>query len=313
LAASGFVGGLWAAAVVLAQVPKVADSPGGTTAQQLVDRFGDAASKATKSSASRPAALHRAPAKSSIKARVEMNGDRANRANLIQQWIHQGQPVVRAELLFVRNVCHLSQEQLRRIDRNAANVLSDVVTSMVDGQAQSRIVAASGSETASHDGIQLLQVGLSDLLKRELSPERWERYQAESDKRLACRKSTALEYLVNVLDHELFLSDHQRARIRESLSSRWQDRWSMYLEYVLYGNRFFPNDIDPLVSSALDETQRKVWQGCQRVRVGWGFGGVLGGFSNDPDALEEELGEARKAEPAKHRIEKRPAAKGLAP
>jgi len=222
--------------------------------------------------------------------------------------------MVRAELIFVRNICKLDRDQFRRINVDAGKVLADVVTKMVDGQVEPRAAIAAGRAATNPDGARALQEALAALMKNDLSPDQWSRYQAEHDKRLASRKPIALLYLMDALDRELFLTDQQRATLTASLSAHWNDGWSMYLEYVLYGNQFYPMDIDPLVAPVLTDTQKKVWQGFQRVRVGWGFGGMFGGFTNDQDALEEELGEVRKAEPANPAIRRRGVVvKGLAP
>jgi hypothetical protein len=71
----------------------------------------------------------------------------------------------------------------------------------------------------------------------------------------------------------------------------------MALEYVLYGNQFYPMGVDAWVTPLLDDSQKKVWQGAQKVGMVWGFGGVWSALMNDNDALEEELGEVKKAEP----------------
>jgi hypothetical protein len=70
------------------------------------------------------------------------------------------------------------------------------------------------------------------------------------------------------------------------------------MEQALYGNQYFPVAIDRYVNSLLDDAQQKAWQGAQKVGTFWGFGGVWGSIMNDNDALEEELGEVRRAQPA---------------
>jgi hypothetical protein len=47
----------------------------------------------------------------------------------------------------------------------------------------------------------------------------------------------------------------------------------------------------------LNNAQRRIWQGTQKVGANWGFGSVMGNFMNDNDALEEELGAEKKVEP----------------
>jgi len=332
VAVSGLACALFTSALVLAQVPEPAAPPAGATVEQKVEKV---VTKTTKAAPPQKAAAQGAVVKALPKVRVPpavrkqaaVNGVAANRNNLIQQWTTQARPLVRAELIFARNICKLDQETFRRINRDAGEVLHEVVAKMVDGQLQPRAMvrAAPGpvgpgrgappapgarpmparAVPANPDGGRLLQEGLAAIMKKELSPEQWSHYQAELDKRLASRKQIAVHYLVEALDRDLFLSDQQRARLTESLSSQWDDSWYVYLEYLLYGNQFFPMNIDPVVTPVLSDAQKKVWQGAQRVGGFWGFGGMGGGFTNDLDALEEELGEVKKAEPPNPAIRRR--------
>jgi len=217
-----------------------------------------------------------------------------------------GSPFVRAELIFVRHVCPMSEEKLRQISREADRVLWDVVTKIVDVRPQGRIVIQNGKEAAANsDGTRLLQDGLRAVMKEHLSPEQWSHYQAELDKRLVSRKPIAVRYLVDALDRDLYLSDQQRARLTESLSAHWDDGWDLYLGNMLQGNQLYPMTMDPFVLPVLSDVQKKVWQGCHRAPVGGLlFGGNLGGFAQDDDALEEELGEARKAKPRTAEMER---------
>ena len=105
---------------------------------------------------------------------------------------------------------------------------------------------------------------------------------------------------MDAIDRDLYLSGAQRLKLTDSLLSHWDEGWSMSLEYLLYGNQFYPQGIDAFVTPFLDPTQKKIWQGTQKVGGIGGLGGVLGGFVTDHDALEIELGEAINAEPAKN-------------
>ena len=68
----------------------------------------------------------------------------------------------------------------------------------------------------------------------------------------------------------------------------------LYVDYLLFGNQFYPTNIDPLLNPILSNSQKKVWQNVQKVDGYWGFGGVWGNFGNDNDELEVELGEPKK-------------------
>jgi hypothetical protein len=219
-----------------------------------------------------------------------------NLGPVIDQFNRQGRPCVRAELLFVRKTCQTSTEQLRTISHEAFDALKNVVTKLAEGQQRPRRVVLNGriQNVQQPDGGKLLQDALAAVMKKNLTPDQWSRYQAEADKRALARKEIGIKYLLEALDRDLYLSDQQRDKVAESLAAHWDDGWGMYLEYVLQGNQFYPMAIDPYVSPILNEHQQKVWQSTQRVSGFWGFGAMLGGFMNDDDALEEELGEAKK-------------------
>ncbi|MFI5459488.1 MAG: hypothetical protein ACHRXM_29025 [Isosphaerales bacterium] len=293
VAVSGFVCALFTCALVVAQVPKAAAPPAGGVVDK---KFGKPAVRLE---------VMKARAEQQARLQVRAMAVAANREPLIQQFTTQGRPMVRAELIFVRNICKLDQEKFRQINRDSGEVLKDVASKMADGQLQPRVFVGGGQRgTANPDAGKLLLDGLVAVMKKDLAPEQWSRYRTELDKRLASRKQIGIRYLLDALDRDLYLSDQQRTKLTESLSSHWDDGWSIYLEYMLQGNQFYPMGIDPLVATVLSDTQRKVWQSFQRVGGFWGFGGMSGGFMNDQDALEEELGEVRKAEPANRAMQR---------
>jgi len=224
--------------------------------------------------------------------------NQANRAPMIQQNRAQVRPAVRAELILVLRVCQLNTEELRRINRDAQQVVSDVVTKVVDAQLQPRVIApGKGQSPAVLDGGKLLADALDVVMKKDLTPQQWSKYRDERDKRDAYRKECTLRFLIGAVDRELFLSPEQRTRLQESLSSNWDTGWQLYVDYLLYGNQFFPMSIDNLLNPILSDAQKTVWQNVQKVDRFFGFGGVWGGFGNDSDELEEELGEERKKQP----------------
>ena len=89
-------------------------------------------------------------------------------------------------------------------------------------------------------------------MKKNLTAAQYARYQAEVAKRDAYNKQSAVRYLVDAIDGELFLADPQRLQLTEWLSSHWEQSWSANLEYrLLYGNQqFYPTGFDPYVNAA---------------------------------------------------------------
>jgi len=310
LAVSVFVSALFTSAFVAAQVPRTENLPAGSTTKKTVQE------KVAKTPDKKggggqdvkiEAPIVRRPVRAARTKKEVEDALAANRQRAIERYTSMGRPFVRAELIFVQHTCPMSQEKLRRISREADRALWVVVTKIADGRLQGRIVNQQGTNeaAANPDSAKLLQDGLRAVMKEHLSPEQWTIYQAELDKRLASRKPIAVRYLVEALDRDLYLSDQQRATLTESLSAHWDDGWDIYLGYMLQGNQFYPMTIDPFVVPVLRETQKKVWQGCQKAHLSGIFGGNFGGFAQDNDALEEELGEARKAEPRNAEVEMR--------
>ena len=115
-------------------------------------------------------------------------------------------------------------------------------------------------------------------MKKDLTSEQFAHYQAEVEKRDANRKQSAVRFLVDAIDRDLYLSGQQRLKLTESLLAHWDQSWSMSLEYLLYGNQFYPLGIDAYVTPFLDATQKKIWQGTQKVGGIGGIGGVFGGL-----------------------------------
>jgi len=294
LTVTGSVCVLVTSALVFAQVPTSAP-PAPPSSQK--DSRRDVQVEKVEKQAGVPKQAARAKALVVRKA-IVMGG--ANLENQIQQFMRQGRPSVRAELIFVRKICQLNVEQLRRINHDAETSLKEAVTKFAEAQQQGRMprVQGKGQSAPMSDPAKFLGDQLAAVMKKNLTPDQFGRYQAERDKRDANRKQAAIRYLVDALDRDLYLSEQQRDTLTESISSHWDDNWCMSLEYVLYGNQFYPIGLDPYVTPFLDDMQKKVWQGTQKVGTFWGFGGVWGNFINDTDALEEELGEVKKADPA---------------
>jgi hypothetical protein len=322
LAISGLVGACFTSAVVLAQVGGAApaQAPAAAKAKKAAgkaDAGADPRSAVNQEDGNEAAKHYRAARKAgqmlidaaqrqavekgvAVKAAIiKRQPAQANRAPLIQQFTNQARPLLRAELLFARHVCQLSRDELRKVNRAAQEMLDEVVAKLVDAQFQPRArVVVQGRLPQSLDSQQLLHDGVISVMKKNLSAEQWSRYEAEMQTREENRKRATICYLVDAIDRELYLSREQCERLEASLTEHWDGGWALYLENHLFGNKYYPMAIDPLVTPLLSDAQRKVWGGVAKVGVYWGFAGMLAGFANDADGLEVELGEpARPQEP----------------
>lgn len=291
----GIAGVLVTSALVVAQVPAPGPAVGVVTGKVQVEakKPNDAAQKVE-------ATAKAVPAPPVVFGKARIVGRPANLENLVQQYMRQARPLVRAELIFVRKVCELSVEQFRRIHQDTESAFKDVITKFVEAQQQRRVRVvgqAVSPQAQALDGVTVLREGLEAVMKKDLTPEQFSRYRAEVEKRDAFQKQIGIRYLVDAIDRDLYLSDEQRAKLAESLSSHWDSSWKTSLEYLLYANRFFPAGIEPYVVPILDANQKKVWESAQRVAGLGGAFGLLGSFMNDMDALEPELANDKEAGP----------------
>jgi hypothetical protein len=216
----------------------------------------------------------------------------ANLAPLIQQYTQQGRPMARAEVLFVRAICKLEPAKVKEIAKEAETTLKDVAKNIAEAQHNPQVRVAPGETAKPPDAAKMLHDGLASAFKKHLSPDQWTSYQKESAQRALNRKEAALSFLVDALDRELLLSATQRDKLTRTFSANWDDTWCMYLEYISYGNQFFPQAIDQLVAPVLNDTQRKAWQSTQKVSGFWGFGGMWNNMIED-DFLADLLGEEK--------------------
>jgi hypothetical protein len=295
IAVSGIVCGLLTGAIVFGQDPKAAPAPAKPELKTLKK---EPAAKVLKEAKTRVAAVKGVAIQAGV---VNVN---LNMNPMIQQFAQQGRPIVRGELLFVRHVCSLPAEQLRAISRETDLALNDVAKKMLDGQQQGIRIRQPGQANTHPDPVRMLQDELALVIKKHLSPEQHALYRSEFEKRSANRKQAALGFLVDVLDRELVLSKDQREKVMESLTANWDDGWCIYMEYLLSGNQFYPSELGRYVTPLLNDNQKKVWQGVQKVQGGfWGFGNILGGgMINDGDPLLAELGLEEKAAPQPARV-----------
>ena len=200
----------------------------------------------------------------------------------MQQYIQQYRPIMKAELGFVRLMCgNLTPEQRKKIRVPADEALKLAARQMAKQQNQmGRGVEVRVNATEPHKTI---RDAIRKALKETLTEEQMTHYTEESAKRTAHRKQAAIVSLVARLDAQMFLNSEQRDKISESISSKWQDNWESWLQLLtIYGDQYFPNGIDPYVTSHLNSEQKKVWQGLQKIDFqGWWGGDNGQNMDND--------------------------------
>ncbi len=225
----------------------------------------------------------------------------ANQNPMIARLIQQGKPLVHAELLFARGVCKLDKPTLIKIHADSGKVLEDVANTLVQDQVQAR---RAGDRQDDAPG--MLRRTLAVMFKKHLTADQYRIYQTESARRGELERKAGVRFLVDCLDRELHLSDDQRTTITESLSEHWDGGWTLYLDYLVHGNSYYPATIDRYVSPTLNEAQRVIWKTTTKVHFGLTFGPysapgrddvipLLLGIETKDEAAQRELVRKRQA------------------
>ncbi len=206
-----------------------------------------------------------------------------------QQFMQQFRPILRSEFHIVRVVCRPTPEQRQQIARAGEKAMRDAAVKYVD-MMQRPMTAA---QRAALDPRKQIREGLAKAVKAELSAELAARLRDEMVRRDASRKQLAVRNLVARLDHDLVLSPDQRDKVAESLRSHWDDSWGQSLEMFMYDYQFLPPIPDQHVAPFLNDSQKKVWRGTQKIQTFWGGFGMVGGVMAEDPLEDEELRVAR--------------------
>jgi len=208
---------------------------------------------------------------------------------MIQQFIPQGRPLIRAEIHIAMSVCEPTKDQREKINREGERILKEVATKYAE--AQMRMNQGQWRGGTMLEPRKMAVEGIEMALKPILTPEQMSRYREEIAKRDVDRKQVAVRSLVARLDQILVLSSDQRAKLVETLMANWNDSWGHSLEQFLtsYDERYLPMVPDQAVIPILNDLQKKVYQGTQKISANF-FGnfGFHGGMMIEEEAATIE-------------------------
>ena len=182
-----------------------------------------------------------------------------------QQYVQMMQPLLWRELDFVRQNCDLAPEQRPKIKAAAETGLKQAARDMIQPR-------RGGAQTPEAAG-KTIGAEITKALKESLSGEQLARYEAENTKRRAAEKQAAIYSAVATIDGALFLTKEQREKIVTELDSHWRQEWDQWLQMWQYAGQYYPQVPDTYVVPHLNEEQKTVWRGLQKVSFSsWGGG-----------------------------------------
>src|SRR5262245_5192643 len=251
-----------ASALAAAQSPKAAAPPGRETVVVQEVKVQKKAGPPPRKPARKPGAL-----KGVVRIeRAQVLG--MDMEAQVEQFLQQFRPILRAEYHVLRVACELTPGQRQGLARAAERTLRDATRKYLETMRRPMTAA----QRSAIEPRRLIQEGLSQAVQAQLPPEQAARYQEELSRRNADRRRLAVRNLIARLDQDLVLSARQRDQLDESLTSHWDDAWGQSLELFTADHAFLPPIPDQHVAPFLNESQKKIWRGTQKVR------GFFGGF-----------------------------------
>jgi hypothetical protein len=190
---------------------------------------------------------------------------------ILPHFLQQLRPVLTAELAFIRQFCDVPKELRPKIKAAGEASLQQAARELAGQQFPDNRGGLRRSNSPP-DPRRTICEALARSLAENLKADQIARYTAESAKRTARRKEAAILCAVSQLDEALWLTEKQREQITVSISANWEGKWEQWLMLHRYGAMYYPTIPDGLVISHLNEEQRTVWNGLQKVDFG-GWGG----------------------------------------
>lgn len=215
--------------------------------------------------------------------------------NLDQQFRPQFEPLMKAELYYIRSLCKPDNAQYQTLKKAAQAALDDAVKKYAGAQRQAqrgglRIVNGQPSITFP-DPQKIIADHMLAAVRANLPEASVAIYLAESEKRSAQRKQAAVRIMVSKLDRDVILSAEQRSQITESLTQNFDEQWSTALERFTYGDDYIPRPPNNRVEQFLNANQKAAWSASvnpnQGFFWGWAGGAIRLGVPLDPDTLTE--------------------------
>jgi hypothetical protein len=215
-----------------------------------------------------PAAVPQAPAAAGGDAAAQqMKQQQLQQAKQMEQML---QPVLHAELEFIRSTCpDLTPEAKRAIKAAAADAVREAAQRFAAQQHR--------PGRRSLDQSRVFAEKIDPVVEQQVSSDAAAVWRRERDARRERRAETARLLIVAKLDEALELTAGQREAIQADLRARWDDAWLCELQdpggFVVNAHRPAPDYAAAAISPHLDDRQRQAWDAWVKT-AGWRQAGV---------------------------------------
>jgi hypothetical protein len=212
----------------------------------------------------------KAPEAAKVEVPVQVQGRLAgggNQGDLTARLIEQYRPTLYREYHFLRMVCGLSEEERKSIAQGAERAFKAAMRQYDEMRRTPQLRLAGAPPRVLPDPRKLIEEGLIRVAEEHLPAERVARYREELVQRALERRRVTIQKVVERLDHELFLSSDQRARLADTLSSRWDEAWFPIETMSINAEQYIGRIPSQHYIEVLNEDQRKLWEYVVRNRT----------------------------------------------
>ena len=219
-----------------------------------------------------PAAVPQAPAAPvGDAAAQQLHAQQLEQAKQMEQML---QPVLHAELEFIRSTCpDLTPEAKRAIKAAAADAVREAAQRFAAQQHR--------PGRRSLDLSRVLAEKIDPVVEQQVSSDAAAVWRRERDARRERRAEAARLLIVATLDETLELTAVQREAILADLQARWDDAWLSKLQdsggLIVNGYRPAPDYAAVAIAPHLDDRQRKAWDVWVKA-AGWRQAGMHQGW-----------------------------------
>lgn len=179
---------------------------------------------------------------------------------LEQQYSAQFCQLHKAELHFMRIVTNPTKQQFEKISAESQPGVAEALRLYVR--------ALQGILTRETDLTTPITDAIDKSVRATLSPDQANAYHNELKFRVAARKEAGVLRLIAQIDEILLLSPDQRTKLREILTSQWNDTWN---QRPFLAGDYLPTLPDTDVRAILSEDQRSIWRSVPKVSVRLGI------------------------------------------
>lgn len=177
------------------------------------------------------------------------------------QYLQMLYPKMWRELESIRQSCDLAPEQRPKVRAAAESSVKVAARNLAQQMRR-------GNQT---DPGVTIRKDLNARLESILTREQLAAFQEQAAHRASALKKASILVVVAQLDTALYLTREQREKITQTIDASWQDDWESWIMIGQYGGRYLPMMPDKLVTPHINDQQKTVWRGMQKVNLGfWG-------------------------------------------